>query len=126
MAGAGAGAALVVARTALYYILLVPIIKLLQVILFLLTPLWAVIAFVLLPVTHLAQVLLRLAMFPFRLQLRDRLEVCVSIVCAGFVRQLKFGLADHLHLPGNRCSGGYPRRRRSPYLLQRSLLCLSH
>ncbi|KAF2490495.1 hypothetical protein BU16DRAFT_543814 [Lophium mytilinum] len=70
----------------LYYIILLPIVKLTQFILLVLLPLWRLIQWILLPVTHLARVLLGVALFPFHAQLLSRFETLyIYLGVAGLV-----------------------------------------
>jgi hypothetical protein len=65
---------LAVLSTVLYY-LCWPFIALFRALTSILTPLWTIAQFILLPITYLAHTLLTVALFPFRLHLRDRFEV---------------------------------------------------
>ena len=63
---------------ATFYFSLLLVVQLFQVIVFILSPFWAVISFVLLPLTHLIRVALSIILFPFRLRLLDKFEVLIT------------------------------------------------
>jgi hypothetical protein len=85
---------------ATFYFSLLLVVQLFQVIVFILSPFWAVISFVLLPLTHLIRVALSIILFPFRLRLLDKFEtiyIYLGIaalvgILAGAVLHLCFGL----------------------------------
>ena len=68
-----------VVSTALY-VLCWPFIKLLQAVSFVLAPFWAATQFVLLPITYAVHAVLSIALFPFRLHVLDRIEVCAPSI----------------------------------------------
>jgi len=55
-----------------------PINQILRVVILLLTPIWTLLTFILLPFLHLAQVFITIITFPFRGKWLDRIEVHVS------------------------------------------------
>lgn len=58
-----------------------PIIKIIQGIGFVLSPFWTLTQFVLLPITYLIHGILSIVLFPFRLQLLERVEVRSPCIC---------------------------------------------
>ena len=60
--------------TALYY-LCWPFIKLLQGVAFVLSPFWAILRFIFLPITIVVQGIVGVLLWPFRLQVLERFEV---------------------------------------------------
>ena len=58
------------------YCLWYPTTKLLQLLVTILSPIWAIAQFILLPVTYLIQGLLAIILFPLRLHILERIEVC--------------------------------------------------
>ncbi|KAF2811486.1 uncharacterized protein BDZ99DRAFT_440359 [Mytilinidion resinicola] len=70
----------------LYYIILLPVVKLVQLILLVLLPLLSLVQWILLPVTHLARVLLGVALLPFHAQLLSRFEtIYIYLGVAGVI-----------------------------------------
>jgi hypothetical protein len=57
------------------YLICWPFVKLARAIAFALSPFWAIGQFILLPAIYLIRVILNILLFPFRLQLLDRVEV---------------------------------------------------
>ncbi|KAF2474182.1 uncharacterized protein BDR25DRAFT_119801 [Lindgomyces ingoldianus] len=73
------------ALTVLYYVCW-PFIKLVHGISYILSPFWAIAQFVLLPFTHLVHILLNIVLFPFRLQLLERVEtIYIYLGIAGLI-----------------------------------------
>ena len=64
---------------ALYY-LSYPVLQLIHAVILALTPLIALVRFVLLPLTYVTHTIVTLALLPFRLRLLDRLEVSHSFL----------------------------------------------
>lgn len=62
------------------YIIWWPFSKLLNGIVLLLTPVWTLVSFILLPFTHLAQTFFTVMTFPFSVQWLERIEVFSSFI----------------------------------------------
>lgn len=60
------------------YIIWWPINHILRTVVFILTPIWTLLGFILLPFIHLAQATFSVITFPFRGKWLDRIEVCMS------------------------------------------------
>lgn len=60
---------------AVLYILWWPINQILKGIVFLLTPVWTLVSFILLPFIHLAHIIITIITFPFSVQWLERIEV---------------------------------------------------
>ncbi|KAF2755841.1 hypothetical protein EJ05DRAFT_539699 [Pseudovirgaria hyperparasitica] len=63
-----------------YYTLILPIYKLLQLLVYLLSPLFYAVQFLLLPVTYLLGFVLNILGFPFRLEVRTKIETIYTYV----------------------------------------------
>lgn len=59
----------------LLYLIWWPINKLLRSVVYILTPLWTLVSFILLPFNYLAQITIKIITFPFSAQWLDRIEV---------------------------------------------------